>query len=110
MVSEINSLQSDLYKKWNSGDFSEESIKKDLEYKGLNEQEISDLLNQYKKKQNDERQKIGFILTAVGAFFGFLSCVFTMLDLIPEMRGFMLYGLTTIGIVLIFVGLFFVFE
>lgn len=110
MVSEIDSYQSGLFKKWTSGNFSEETIKEELAQNGLQDQEISEIVKQFKKKQNDGRQTIGFIITSIGAFFGFLSCVFTMLDLIPEMRGFMLYGLTSIGIVLIFIGLFLVFE
>ena len=93
MVSEINFLQTELFKKWTSGNFSEEKITEELLLKGFDTQQISDLLIQFKKERNDERQKIGFIITALGAFFGFLSCVFTMLDLIPEWRGFMLYGL-----------------
>ncbi len=57
-----------------------------------------------------KKQNIGFLLLGIGAFVGFLSCVLTMLDFAPELRGFMLYGLTSLALVLIFIGLYFVFE
>jgi len=96
--------------KWESSNLSEEVIISNLKQNGLEENQISELLTLYKKKKNDAKQRLGFILAAVGSFIGFLSCVFSMLDLSPNMRDFMLYGLTTIGIIIAFVGLFLVFE
>jgi hypothetical protein len=109
-MAELNISYMDYLQKWQSNNTPEEVIINELRQFGLQEVQISELLQQYKKKKNDERQQIGFIITAIGAFFGFLSCIFTMLDVFPDFRGFVLYGLTSIGIVLIFIGLFLVFE
>jgi len=109
-MAELNISYMDYLQKWQSNNTPEEVIINELRQFGLQEVQISELLHQYKKKKIDERQRIGFIITAIGAFFGFLSCIFTMLDLFPDLRGFMLYGLTSFGIILIFVGLFLVFE
>ncbi len=46
----------------------------------------------------------------IGAFIVFLSCVLTMLDIVPELRGIALYGLTSIGVGLAFLGAYYVFE
>lgn len=107
---ELNLSYNEFFNKWQSNNTPEEVIINELQQLGLQETQISAVLNQYKKKKSDARQQIGFIITAIGSFFGFISCVFTMLDLFPAIRGFMLYGLTTIGIVLVFVGLFLIFE
>lgn len=109
-MTELNLSYNDYFSKWQSNNTPEELIVNELQQSGLQETQISELLKLYKKKKDEARQQIGFILTAIGAFFGFVSCVFTMLDVFPEMRGFMLYGLTSFGIILVFIGLFLIFE
>jgi hypothetical protein len=100
----------DFYYKWKTSNGSEDQIINDLRQNGMDSLQIIEILNFCKKKANDEKQNTGFLLTGIGAFIGFLSCVFTMLDLLPEFRGFMLYGLTSIALVFIFIGLYFIFE
>lgn len=109
-MSELNISYADFYQKWKANNMTEDVIVQELRQHGLDSLQIVEMITFYKKKRNDEKQTIGFIILAVGAFIGFLSCVFTMLDLAPELRGFMLYGLTSIALVLIFAGLYFVFE
>ena len=46
----------------------------------------------------------------VGGLIGLLSCILTMIDLSPEVRGFTLYGHTGIGVLVAFIGAFLVFE
>jgi hypothetical protein len=109
-MNNLNTAYSDLYYNWKAKNLSEELIIDELRQNGMDSLQIVEILNFYKKRRNDEKQNMGFILTGIGAFIGFLSCVFTMLDLIPELRGFMLYGLTSIALVFIFVGLYYIFE
>lgn len=109
-MAELNLSYQEHFNKWESSNLSEETIISNLKQNGLDENQITEILTLYKKKKNDAKQRLGFILAAVGSFIGFLSCVFSMLDLSAGMRDFMLYGLTTIGIITAFVGLFLVFE
>ncbi len=109
-MAETNLIYEDFYYKWKSTNGSEDVIVNDLRQNGMDSLQIIEVLNFCKKKANDEKQNTGFMLTGIGAFIGFLSCVFTMLDLLPEFRGFMLYGLTSIALVFIFIGLYFIFE
>ena len=109
-MAEINISYADFYEKWKANNHTEDVILDELRQHGMDSLQIVEMISFYKKKRNDEKQYLGFILLGVGAFLGFLSCVFTMLDLVPELRGFMLYGLTSLALVVIFVGLYFVFE
>jgi hypothetical protein len=45
-----------------------------------------------------------------GAFLGFLSCVLTLINPVPELYNLILYGLTSIAIIIIVLGLYLVFE
>ncbi len=56
------------------------------------------------------RQRRGFTLAGAGAVLGFISCVLTIINPIPELYYIILYGLTSIAILLIFAGLYFIFE
>ena len=98
------------FREWTLKGLTEEQILDELNKIGLDSSGALETLGLYRKFKNEKRQNTGFILSGLGAFIGFLSCVFTMLDLDPSLRGFMLYGLTSIGLVFIFAGLFLVFE
>lgn len=108
MSSTVNTL--DFYSKWKEGAHTENSIINELRQYGFDSLQIIETLQQFKKKQLDERQTLGFIITSIGAFLGFVSCVMTMLDIFPDLRGFMLYGLTSLALVFIFIGLYYIFE
>ena len=59
---------------------------------------------------NDLRIRNGFLCWGVGGFLGFLSCVFTMTELLPSMNNFFLYGLTSIAILVVLYGCYLIFE
>jgi len=56
------------------------------------------------------RQHNGFILTAAGALLGFISCVLALINPVPELYEVILYGATSVSILLVFTGLYLVFE
>ena len=109
MMSQNNSLELH-FKHWKFNNCTEADIAKELSEKNYEASLIEETIKAYKKKYADRRQNNGFIITAIGSFLCFLSCVFTMLNLFPSLVGFFLYGLTTIGIVLVMYGLYFIFE
>lgn len=105
-----NVISTAYYEKWKYAQHAENKIVVELQQEGLDSLQIIEILTLFKKKHNDEKQTLGFILMAIGAFIGFLSCIFTMLDFAPDLRWFLLYGLTSIAIVIITAGLYFAFE
>ena len=63
-----------------------------------------------KKSQQSNRKSAGFICLSVGALFGFLSVVLCIINPIPELFNYFLYGLTLLAIGFIFPGLYLIFE
>lgn len=64
----------------------------------------------YKKMRQARRQTRGFIWASLGAFAGFISCLLSIFNPIPELFNLFLYGLTSVAITMIVVGLYFLFE
>lgn len=85
-------------------------IEKDLRDKGFSADAIVELMKELKKKRIAKRQSTGFIYMAIGAFMGFLSCVLTIANVFPQSTGFVLYGLTSIAVILVVAGLYLVFD
>ncbi len=109
-MKDLISINDRRLKEWLESNCSVEQIRNELMLAGFNEDEIEQTLIAYKKYQSERRQKPGFIYMSAGAFLGFLSCVLTMMDLIPLLTGFFLYGLTTIAICVVLYGCYLVFE
>ena len=59
---------------------------------------------------NAKKQFMGFVFMAVGAFLGFVSCVLSLINPIPELYNVILFGLISIAIIVIFIGMYCVFE
>ena len=97
-------------REWIGSNLTPQAIEEELQSKGLDAVAISEHLKEYKRIRNAKRQFTGFVLMAVGAFLGFLSCVLTVSEAFPEWYNFLLYGLTIIGVSIVFMGLYFVFE
>ena len=87
-----------------------ETIRQQLEQKGLTEEEISGSLQAFKKARYARRQFAGFIYLGAGAFLGFISCVLTLVNPIPALYDYILYGLTSVAVTLIIAGLYQLFE
>jgi len=99
------------YEKWKYKNHFDEVIMNELRQHGLDSLQIMELMDYFKKKQENEHlTHTGFLITSLGALLGFISCVLTMTDVFPEFRSFILYGMTSVAIVLITVGLYYIFE
>jgi hypothetical protein len=57
-----------------------------------------------------KRQTVAFILLAIGALLGFISCMFTIINPVPALYYWVLYGVTTVSVLIIFIGLYYLFE
>lgn len=57
-----------------------------------------------------KRGKTGLNCLLIGALLGFISCVLSILNPVPDLYYHILYGLTSVAISVIFVGLYCIFE
>lgn len=85
-------------------------IEMELYEAGFNEDEIAAGIRAYKKIKNAGKHSIGITCVIVGAVMGFLSCLLAILNPVPVMFSIFLYGITPIAILILFVGLYFLFE
>lgn len=99
-----------LFEHWDQQHATQDSIKNELHNKGYPLDQAEEILSLYKKKKLQERTQKGLWLIGIGLIIGFLSCVFTLMEFLPDLRNFILYGLTSIAILFVIIGGYFVFE
>ena len=109
-MAENTTTYSELFVNWDEQHYTEEQIADHLQKEGYISEQIAEIMKLYKKKKMDERTRKGFILMAIGSTLGFISCVFTVYEIIPALRDVILYGLTSVGITLALWGGYYVFE
>lgn len=85
-------------------------IEKELSDAGFNEDEIAVSIRAYKKIKNAGKHSIGITCVIIGAVMGFLSCMLAILNPVPALFHVFLYGITPVAILILFVGLYFLFE
>ncbi len=100
-----SSVYTERLKQWIDEGIEISAIKEKLTLEGLDEAAIENCIREFKKMKYGRRQTIGFILLAIGAFLGFFSFVLTITNPVPGLYGFFLYGLSSLAIVVIFIGL-----
>ncbi len=85
-------------------------LRERLSLLGFDEDAIREKLKEFKKLSNAAKQFKGFLFLCGGAFLGFISCVLTLMNPFPDLYYWILYGLTSVAITLMLVGLYVVFE
>ncbi len=85
-------------------------IEKELADAGFTEDEIAASIRTYKKIKNAGKHSIGITCVIIGAVMGFLSCLLAILNPVPAMFHVFLYGITPVAILVLFVGLYLLFE
>jgi hypothetical protein len=100
-----SSVDADTLQRWIDEGIETSVVREKLSHLGLDEASVDSTIREFKKMKYGRRQTMGFILLAVGAFMGFCSFVFTITNPIPGLYGFFLYGLSSLAILIIFIGL-----
>jgi len=95
---------------WLLNNIAEEAIKKDLEGKGFDEPTISAYLSEIKAIKAKKRLTNGFVSIGIGTVLGFMGCVISIINPVPELFYWILYSLTPASAILVFGGLYLVFE
>lgn len=97
-------------KEWVLAKLEPSAIEEKLKERGLDPESILAHIKEYKRQCNAKKQFNGFLLLGIGGFLGFFSCVLSVINPIPELYNLILYGFTSVSLVLIFAGLYCVFE
>lgn len=103
-------LDLDLLRAWVAEKIDEEIARERLIAKGFVGEILGKHVKEFRRLRSMHRQTTGFIITAIGAFLGFVSCILTMMDIAPAWNGFFLYGLTTVAVIITCLGLWYIFE
>lgn len=105
-----NEIDQQLVRQWMAARQTPEAIEAELTRMGYDSGMIGEYLLQFRKLGTAKRQMNGFLALGLGAFLGFVSCVLTLVNPVPSLYEVILYGLTSVAILIIFVGLYLVFE
>jgi hypothetical protein len=103
-------IDNTLLKQWNLSRLEPKAIEAELSSKGCDNDTISAYLEAYRKYKVDRKQFVGFFCMGLGAFLGFISCILSLTNPIPELYNVILFGLTSVAILIIVVGMYFLFE
>ena len=95
---------------WLAENYDPDKIRKKLTSLGYEESAIDSIVKEHMKGWYAKRQTTGFIMLAVGAVLGFISCVLTLTNPVPALYYWILYGLTSIAVIILMAGLYYVLE
>jgi len=104
------SVNTSTIQQWMANKLSPQAVEEEMTANGMDDETIAEYLHAFKHLRNSQRQFTGFICLGIGAFLGFLSCVLTLINVMPQFYNIILYGLTSLAILIILVGLYYVFE
>jgi hypothetical protein len=99
-----------ILEQWATQKLEPDTITGMLRERGVDPDSITSHLKAYKQLRNAKKQFSGFVCMALGAFLGFVSCVLTLANPFPELYSLILFGLTSLAILIIVVGMYLVFE
>lgn len=89
---------------WLKNKLSPELIRGELVKSGHGEEQVEEYVKAFQRLKLEKQQALGFYFLLTGAFMGFVSCVLTLVNPVPALYYWILYGLTSLSILVIFVG------
>lgn len=109
-MSNVTSVSPSIVQQWITDKLEPAKIQEELIALGYDTTAIETHLKEFNRIKSVKRAVTGFIFLFVGAFLGFISCLLTIINPVPELYYWILYGLTSIAVLIICTGLYFVFE
>ena len=95
-------------KLWLDKGLSDEQIKTELLGHGIDERNLTDIFKEVVKLRRARNTAKGLYFILAGALLCLLSCIFTLTSSNTDV-GLMLYGVTSLGIIIVFIGLIKIF-
>ncbi len=89
---------------------SKSSLQQKLESQGWEEEAIQKCIIEFEKVKRSQRSNSGFMYGGIGGFVGFVSCLLSISNPIPDLHAVFLYGLTSVSILLVVYGMYLIFE
>lgn len=99
-----------IFRKWQELKMSRSQILEELKSQQLSPEEITSVWENYSRYRIDHRNTMGWLWMGIGGFMGLVSCVLTMLEPMPAMRGVFMYGLTSVAVAIALYGCYLVME
>lgn len=109
-MSNVASVSPSIVQQWIADKLEPAKIQEELIALGYDATAIETHLKEFNRAKSVKRAVTGFIFLFVGAFLGFISCLLTIINPVPELYYWILYGLTSVAVLIICTGLYFVFE
>jgi hypothetical protein len=106
----IESNYKELYNEFSRSHFKLSEIRNHLLNQNYQEGDVDQIINKYISHKCDLRTSRGCVYVLTGGAFLLTSMALTFFNVMPEMRGLILYGLTSIGICIAVAGLYLLFE
>lgn len=95
---------------WLRDNLNSEEVKGKLNQIGLDNETQIALYKEFQKLRNEKRLQQGILFIIIGAVIGFISCVLTITNPFPGLYNIILFGLTSMAIIVAFVGIYLIFE
>lgn len=103
-------IDMELIQQWMNEKLDVKSVEERI-HKTISDKETMDAyIRIYKQLRNVKRQTRGFMFSGLGAFIGFAGGILSVLNPVPELFYFFLFGFTSLAVVLVILGLYFLFE
>ncbi len=95
---------------WMKQNLTHQDVEQSLLANGYESGIVSEYLKEFTKQKKAKKQLFGFILMAIGAFIGFVACVMTIVNVIPDLHDFFLFGVTMLAVSLAMYGMYIAFQ
>jgi hypothetical protein len=109
MAETVNSNHT-LLKDWLSQNFNEEKVRIQLGLLGYDAEAAEEHIKYFRKLKNAKRQHLAFICIGAGGLIGFISCISSLFSYSAETSYWCLFGLTSVAVVFVFAGLYYLLE
>lgn len=95
---------------WFENNFSIEQVESELTELGLDTDLLEMNLRTFKKMKYANKHFAGIVCVIIGAVLGVLSCMLAILNPLPALFNLFLFAFTPLAIIILFIGLFLLFE
>lgn len=103
-------IDSSMIQQWINAKAAPSVIEKEMTEQGMDKELVDRYLAEFRRLKNADRQMNGFIFLGLGAVLGFISCLLSITNPFPDLYNIILFGLTSVSISIICLGLYFLFE
>lgn len=109
-MSTTTALDTSVFQQWIAEKLDMEKVRERLHALGFNEESIGAHLQKFRSLKHARKRTLAFICMGGGAFLGFVSCLLSLTNPIPSLYDLFLFGLTSLSVLVICLGLYFLFE